>query len=90
MMTVEEALRNMLKEISLIRDIETVSLMGAMGRIAAEDCVVRSPVPAFPRSAMDGYAVRSADTAGASFDVPARLQVTEMCIRDRYIGVVPA
>ena len=35
MMTVEEALRNMLKEISLIRDIETVSLMGAMGRIAA-------------------------------------------------------
>ena len=48
MMTVEEALRNMLKEISLIRDIETVSLMGAMGRIAAEDCVVRSPVPAFP------------------------------------------
>lgn len=87
MMTVEEALRNMLKEISLIRDIETVSLMGAMGRIAAEDCVVRSPVPAFPRSAMDGYAVRSADTAGASFDVPARLKVTGRLMAGDYTEI---
>ena len=77
----------MLKEISLIRDIETVSLMGAMGRIAAEDCVVRSPVPAFPRSAMDGYAVRSADTAGASFDVPARLKVTGRLMAGDYTEI---
>ena len=56
MMTVEEALRNMLKEISLIRDIETVSLMGAMGRIAAEDCVVRSQPPGV-------HAVRRCDGA---------------------------
>src|SRR5205085_10467966 len=54
---------------------ESVSLAEARGRVLAQD--VRGPAdsPAFDRSAMDGYAVRAADTAAAAQDVPARLIV---------------
>ncbi|WP_328310973.1 molybdopterin molybdotransferase MoeA [Actinomycetospora sp. NBC_00405] len=50
---------------------ETVPLAGAMGRILAEDLVSPLALPPFSNSAMDGYAVRSADLA----DVPAELPV---------------
>jgi len=48
-------------------------LAAAHGRVLAAD--VRAPLdsPAFDRSAMDGYAVRAADTSGATDDAPARL-----------------
>ena len=47
----------------------------ALGRILAAD--IRSPeqVPAFRKSAVDGYAVRAADTFGASQALPAFLAV---------------
>ncbi len=49
---------------------EIVSLDGALGRVLAEDVIARVSHPPFDASAMDGYAVRSAD-------VPAgRLPVT--------------
>jgi molybdopterin molybdotransferase len=41
--------------------VETVSLADSVGRVLAEDLVAQSPLPAFPASAVDGYAVRSAD-----------------------------
>lgn len=41
--------------------VEPVSLAGATGRVLAEDLVAESPLPPFPSSAVDGYAVRSAD-----------------------------
>ena len=50
---------------------ETVPLAGALGRILAEDLVSPMALPPFSNSAMDGYAVRSADLA----DVPAALPV---------------
>ena len=45
---------------------ESVDLLACAGRVLAE--AVDSPVdvPGFPRSAMDGYAVRGEDTFGAS------------------------
>ncbi len=54
---------------------EEVSAFDAIGRILAED--VRSPVdlPDFPRSTMDGFAVRAADTFGASESIPAYLDL---------------
>jgi molybdopterin molybdotransferase len=44
---------------------ETVALQGAAGRVLAGPIVSDVDVPAFPRSAMDGYALRSEETFGA-------------------------
>jgi putative molybdopterin biosynthesis protein len=52
---------------------EVVAVAEALGRVLAED--VRSPVdvPSFDRSNVDGYAVRAADTSGASEQRPRSL-----------------
>ena len=47
---------------------EHVSLAEAAGRVLAEDLVAESPLPPFPSSAVDGYAVRAAD-AGRTLHV---------------------
>ena len=45
---------------------ESVDLLACAGRVLAEDVVARYAVPGFPRSAMDGYALRGEDSFGAS------------------------
>ena len=45
---------------------EMISIEDASGRILASDVIAPLDVPGFDRSAMDGYAMRGADTAGAS------------------------
>ena len=47
----------------------------ALGLVAAEAVLAREPVPPFTNSAMDGFALRAADGAGASRDTPVRLPV---------------
>jgi molybdopterin molybdotransferase len=47
----------------------------ALGRILAVEAVSPMDLPSFPRSAMDGYAVRAQDTFGASQSLPAYLTV---------------
>ncbi|MGZ4532512.1 MAG: molybdopterin molybdotransferase MoeA [Mycobacteriaceae bacterium] len=47
----------------------------AAGRVLAEDLVAERPLPAFDNSAMDGYAVRASDIAGASAASPVTLPV---------------
>lgn len=56
---------------------EEVSLQESLGRVLAADLVARESLPRFDKSAMDGYALNSADTAGASQSKPANLQLTE-------------
>jgi molybdopterin molybdotransferase len=51
--------------------VETVASLLAVGRIAASDIRAPHPLPAFPRSTVDGYAVRAADSYGASESLPA-------------------
>ena len=41
--------------------MERVALAHCTGRVLAEDLVAQAPLPAFPSSAVDGYAVRAAD-----------------------------
>ena len=53
-----------LKDINVHSEI--VHLLDALGRTAAEDIVAKDDVPAFSRSTVDGYAVQSSDTFGAS------------------------
>lgn len=54
---------------------EPVGLLQARGRVLAEDIVADFDVPPFRNAAMDGYAVRATDTAGAGPQQPVVLRV---------------
>ena len=54
---------------------ETVPLLQARGRVLAESVISAHEVPGFPRSAMDGFAVKGEDTFGASDYDPISLEV---------------
>jgi len=72
LLPVEEAQRRVLEEVRLV-DAEEVLLVDAHGRVLREDVLAPFDVPAADNSAMDGYAVRSEDIAGA----PVSLRVIE-------------
>lgn len=55
--------------------VEQVPLRAALGRRLAEEIVSREPAPAFDNSAMDGFALRAADTRGASPTEPVGLRL---------------
>jgi molybdopterin molybdotransferase len=54
---------------------ETIPTADALDRVLVEPLSAPCPLPAFSRSTMDGYAVRAADTFGASESLPAYLSV---------------
>ncbi len=54
---------------------ETVALAAALGRVLAHDVTAPIDVPPFDRSNVDGFALRAADSAGASDAVPVRLRL---------------
>jgi molybdopterin molybdotransferase len=70
---------------SPIEHTETVALDAALGRVLAHDVVAGETLPSFARSTMDGYAVRAADTHGATEQSPAYLRLVD----DVPTGVVP-
>jgi molybdopterin biosynthesis enzyme len=75
---VEEAQRLFSKAVQ-IRKGKTIGLPldSTLTRILAENIVACDDLPRFDRSAVDGYAVESNDTAGASQFKPKILQITE-------------
>ena len=66
--------------------VETLPLEKACGRIAAKALCARMDQPPFDRSPLDGYALHSADTAGASRETPVTLPVSMKL----YAGDAPA
>ena len=56
--------------------VEPVALAQAHGRVPAEPVHAPHDLPGFARSTVDGYAVRAADTYGASEALPSYLEVT--------------
>ncbi|MGH3564742.1 MAG: molybdopterin molybdotransferase MoeA [Pseudonocardia sp.] len=56
--------------------IEQVPLAQTRGRVLGADLVSPIALPSFDNSAMDGYAVRAADVAGASDAIPVELPVS--------------
>ncbi len=54
---------------------ERVPLEAALGRVCSDDQFAARSVPGVPRSSMDGYAVRAAETTGASLKSPAELKL---------------
>lgn len=64
---------------------EEVDLLQALGRVLAEDVVSPEDVPPYTRSTVDGYAVRAADTHGATEALPGILSLVE----DIPMGALP-
>lgn len=54
---------------------ESLLLEEALGRVCPADIPAPENLPAYPRSTMDGYALRGRDTFGASENLPAYLEV---------------
>jgi putative molybdopterin biosynthesis protein len=52
---------------------ETVPLTAALGRVTAQAIAAAGDAPPFDRSSVDGFALRAADTTGASEAAPRRL-----------------
>ena len=73
--SIESCLARFLETLQPIAQSECIPLIESIGRIIAEDVTAPINVPAFPRSAMDGYAVRSCDLVGADRESPKILQV---------------
>ncbi|MES3162017.1 MAG: molybdopterin molybdotransferase MoeA [Halorubrum sp.] len=74
---VEEALSTLLDTVSPHDRVETLPVAEADGRVLAEAVDAPAPVPSYDRAAMDGYAVRAADTFDASDRSPAVLRTTD-------------
>ena len=75
MMEVEEAVALLQAAAVPIRDTVVVDILDARGCVAAGDILSPIAVPRFAKSAMDGYALCAADTAGASRQSPVHLRV---------------
>ncbi len=76
MLTVAEASARSLANIAALAP-ERVPLLEAVGRVLARDAVASYTLPHWDNSAMDGYAVRGTDLAGATAESPVRLTVQE-------------
>ncbi|GAB4345452.1 MAG: molybdopterin molybdotransferase MoeA [Phototrophicales bacterium] len=83
--TVEDALDLLKSEIQISKQIEHISTYNALDRVIARAPLSPSDLPTFVRSTMDGYAVRAADTFGASQSLPAYLTVKHTI----HIGTTP-
>jgi putative molybdopterin biosynthesis protein len=66
---------------------EVIPLAKALGRVLSRNVISGVDVPGFDRSRMDGFALRSTDTAGATDDSPRTLQLNAEILTP---GVIPA
>ena len=62
MLTAQQALDHLLSHPKPVAETETVAVQKALGRVLAEDVSSLVDVPPLDNTAMDGYAVRCADT----------------------------
>lgn len=60
----DEALADLLAQAAPLDEVQSISTFDADGRVLAQDLVSPLDVPGHDNSAMDGYAVRTADLAG--------------------------
>ncbi|MFN8570701.1 MAG: gephyrin-like molybdotransferase Glp [Gemmatimonadaceae bacterium] len=76
MLTVPEASARILERIERL-PVERVPLLESVGRVLASPATATYTLPHWDNSAMDGYAVHSADVQGATIERPVRLTVLE-------------
>ncbi|HPJ83791.1 MAG TPA: molybdopterin molybdotransferase MoeA [Methanothrix sp.] len=82
-----ESLRSLRERCVPVNRAEAVHLAEARGRILSEDVTSPSNLPGFNRAAMDGYAVRAADTRGATPLAPVYLKIGETAGDGRCVPV---
>jgi molybdopterin molybdotransferase len=75
LITVERARELVLARVPRL-PAEELPLRAATGHVLARDLAATEDVPGFDNSAMDGFAIRAADSAGASPGSPVELPVT--------------
>ncbi len=76
MLSVEEALAQVLSAFRPL-EAERVPLLESLNRVLAQPVYADDDVPPHDNSAMDGYALLTRDTLGATAEEPVRLQVIE-------------
>jgi molybdopterin molybdotransferase len=79
MITVDQALEKVLEHIDVL-EAETSPILDCLGQVLVEDIFSTINIPPLDNSAMDGYAVRSSDTRGASQQSPRILRVIDTVI----------
>lgn len=75
LISVDDAIEKILSSGVAINQSETIDILDALNRVLAEDVYSNINVPGYDNSAMDGYAVNSADckTSGVSLPVTQRI-----------------
>jgi molybdopterin molybdotransferase len=73
--TIAQANARLAEHLAPLGRVEHVALHDALDRVTAAELRAPSDLPAFARSTMDGFAVRAADTYGASEGLPAYLSI---------------
>ena len=90
MISLEEARTLVLSHVRPL-PVETVPVLEAVGRVAAADLASDIDIAPFAHSAMDGFAVRASELAGASPESPVELDViAEVAAGDVFEGVIGA
>jgi len=79
MISVEQALEEVLSYIDTLEEEES-PILDCLGQVLAEDIHSDINIPPLDNSAMDGYAVRSEDTFGASQKSPRHLRIIDTVI----------
>jgi molybdopterin molybdotransferase len=74
MISVDQALEKVLEHVDIL-EAEESPILDCLGQVLAEDIFSDIDIPPLDNSAMDGYAVRSVDTCGASPESPRILRV---------------
>jgi len=75
LLLLEDARAQVLAAIPAALPAEMVALSDSLGRVLAADVVAATDLPPWDNSAMDGYAIRAADVAGATEAAPVLLRV---------------
>lgn len=87
MLEIEECLERMLSEIEPQKLTEVVSILDCVDRVLAQSVVADKMVPPFPKSAMDGYAVKAEDIADAAKEKPVVLRVAGELLAGDYAEI---
>lgn len=86
---IETARSRLLREVHPIDRTDRIALDVALGRVSSNTLRAPRPIPAFPRATWDGFALRSADVAGAVRSHPVKLRIVgEVFAEGRFDGRV--
>lgn len=74
LLEIEECIQMLLQEVAAL-PVSEVAILETCGRVLAEDVAAMISVPPYSKSAMDGYAVCSADLCGVDLEHPVKFPV---------------